>query len=241
LADGIIAISSRYVEDLEAAGVSPERIVMIDDAVDSASFHPMPPEPGYFQNRFNVSGLPLVGMVGRVSEFKRVVEFLEIVAALRLPAENQTRFLVIGDTFDDGYNRRVQLAMDRLALGDRVRFIGRCAGCEMPRLLASLDVLVTLSGGSIMFEAMACGKTVLSVRADGRHSRHTRDGLTAVCVTSSRPEAAAAALAGLLGDAALRQRLGRNAREWVEEHLSVKTMTEKTAAFYERLLAVSTC
>lgn len=236
LADGLIAISDRYVHDLVAAGVSQDRIAMIDDAVDASAFHPGLADAGYFRRRYNLEGRLFVGLVGRVSEFKGIIEFLEIVAALRLPAENQIRFVVIGDAFDDGYHHKVRLAMKRLALEERVRFIGRCSSREMPELLASLDVLVTLSGGSIMFEAMACGKPVLTVRKDGRHSRHELHGNTVLCVSSDNPGDSAAALARLLEDELLRRQLGDAALNWVRTHLQVEMMAEKTVSFYQKFL-----
>jgi glycosyltransferase involved in cell wall biosynthesis len=95
---------------------------------------------------------------------------------------------------------------------------------------------MTMSGGSVMFEAMACAKPVLYVRTDSRHSVHMRHGETAWCVTTDRPEPATAALAQLAGDPDLRQRLGLAARAWAQRHLSVATMVTRTQALYDRLL-----
>ena len=87
-----------------------------------------------------------------------------------------------------------------------------------------------------MFEGMACAKPVLSVRTDRRHSEHTRDGETALCVTTDRPEPATKALARLIDEADLREQLGRAARTWAEQHLSPATMVARTGALYDSLL-----
>jgi glycosyltransferase involved in cell wall biosynthesis len=106
----------------------------------------------------------------------------------------------------------------------------------MPKLLSSLDVLVSMSGGSVMFEAMAMGKPVLSIRNDGRHSQHTQHGHNAWCIDGTDVNLAAAELAGLLHNVALRRRLGHAGREWVEHNLSTTAMVRKTAALYHNLV-----
>ena len=108
---------------------------------------------------------------------------------------------------------------------------------DMPGLLGALDIVATLSGGSVMFEAMASGKAVLSVRADGLHSAHTRHDETAWCVTTGQAQEAAAGLARLMDDAALRARLGAAGRTWVRRELGVERMVAQTVAVYEQLLA----
>ena len=55
------------------------------------------------------------------------------------------------------------------------------------------------------------------------------------CVTTDRPEAATAALSRLIDDGGLRERLGRSARAWAEQHLSCATLAARTQALYERL------
>ena len=128
----------------------------------------------------------------------------------------------------------MQEAVQRLGLQGRVVFTGHCQ--DMPRAMASLDLLVTMSGGSVMFEAMACAKPVLSVRVDGRHSLHTRHYQTAWCVTTDRPEPVTEALDRLIGEDSLRERLGRAARAWTEQHLSPAALVARTQAVYGRLL-----
>lgn len=235
LADGIIAISRQYVKDLLAAGIPARRIEMIEDAVDLSSFRPGL-NGAVFRRKFQLPEGILVGLVGRVSPCKRVLDFLEMIAILPASLANTATFLVIGDTEDDEYNSKVKLAVERLGLQRRVRFTGRCnSGC-MPEAMAALDLLVTFSGGSIMFEAMACEKPVLSVRQEGRLC-HTLNGEIAIWVTTDKPGPAAESLRRLLCDTELRRRLGHAARTHVERRHSVKLMVDKTEAFYLRLLS----
>lgn len=227
----VIPIAARYEADLLAAGVAAARIREIDDAVDLGQFHPEARGWEEVRRRFDGEGRVLVGLIGRVERRKRVLEFLEAAAPL---AGTKARFLIVGQPSRPEYLREVQEAVERLGLSEQAILTGRCG--EVPALLSALDVVVTMSGGSVMFEAQACGRAVLSVRTDGRHSVHTRDGETAVCVTTDRPGPATEALGRLIEDEALRRRIGQAARTWALEHLSPELMVARTQAVYEELL-----
>ena len=231
-ASAVIVIARRYVDDLLAAGVPESRICLIDDAVDLDLFRSSGAQPNILRQRYGVGDAVLVGLVGRIVQSKRVLEFLDVIAPLA--HDERARFFIIGQPTHRRYLSAVRKAMDRLGLAEHVVLTGRCE--NMPQVMASLDILVSLSGGSVMFEAMACDRAVLSVRTDARHSLHTRHGETAWCVTTDRPEPATEALAHLIADGALRQRLGRAARARAEQYLSWKILATRTQALYDRLL-----
>jgi glycosyltransferase involved in cell wall biosynthesis len=235
LADAIIAIADRYVDDLIAAGIDPKRVHLVDDAVDTELFSPARADPDFIRRSLALDGLTFVGLVGRIGPFKRVREFLEIAAALPADVARSTRFVIVGEVEDHAYAKALREMVARHGLGKAVKFVGRYASAMMPAVLSALDLLVTLSGGSIMFEAMAMRRPVLSIRADGRHSRHTIHGETAWCVDSEAPPVAAAALARLLADAGLRDRLGEAGRARVDRHLSTGAMVAKVEAIYRGL------
>jgi glycosyltransferase involved in cell wall biosynthesis len=237
LADGVIAIAQRYVDDLLHAGVEPARVTLIDDAVNLELFDPKHADPSYIRRSFGIEGSLLVGFAGRLSSFKRVCDFLDIIKRLPADLTNSTHCVIAGEWDNPQYRREVERALVGLDLEQRVHFIGRCPSRFMPNWLSSLDLLVTMSGGSTMFEAMAMNKPVLSIRADGRHSQHTRHGDTAWCVDGDDADVAAAALARLLRDEPLRQRLGYAGREWVAQNLSSATMVANVRAFYQELAA----
>lgn len=240
LADGIIAIAQRYVDDLIAAGIDSERIALIDDAVDLSLFDAAVARPSPAFGALLPKGAPVIGFVGRISPFKRVCEFLEIAAKLSNITQMQPTVLMIGDVEDEPYAKRINATIKRLGLSRHIHFVGRQNAEEMPHVLSALDLLVTLSGGSIMFEAMAMGRTVLSIRADGQHSRHTRHNETAWCLNTEDPLVCAREMARLIEDGELRQRLGSAAREYTRKTLSIETMVSKTIALYDRITAART-
>lgn len=235
LADRVIAIALRYVDDLVAAGVDPARISLIDDAVDMTLFDPMKVDVGFLQREHSVSGKPVVGFVGRISPFKRAIEFLKMISLVPAEKRRDVQFVFVGEWENADYRKRVEQALAELDLLAFVKFIGRCDSKIMPHVLAGLDLLVTLSGGSVMFEAMALGVPVLTVRDEWRPMQHTRHGETAWCVNDPDLAVAAQALTQLIADTSERQRLGANAQAWVRSCLAVESMVTKTRAVYDSL------
>jgi glycosyltransferase involved in cell wall biosynthesis len=105
-------------------------------------------------------------------------------------------------------------------LGDRVRFAGPRTGADLDRSFAAADLMVLASRaetyGMVVVEALARGLPVVATEvgglaeALGRGGDHGRPGLL---VSPGDPSALGAALRSWLGDAGLRGRLRRAARE----------------------------
>jgi glycosyltransferase involved in cell wall biosynthesis len=231
-ADRIIGIAERYRAEIESAAYPAQQVTIIDDAVDPAEYRVDPAERDRVRKELGLSGLT-VGLVGRVEPLKRVSEFID--AAVRVPRELDATFLVIGALHREEYAELIRAKIADQGLPDRIRLVGRRN--DMPAILCAIDLLVTLSGGSVMFEAMACGTCVLSVRPDGRHSQHTVHQETAWCVTTDDPQPAADAMDRLLRDHELRSRLAEAGRVCVTNRLCPRLMTRKTEAVYDALLA----
>jgi glycosyltransferase involved in cell wall biosynthesis len=118
--------------------------------------------------------------------------------------------------FADGVRRR---AVDS-GLGDRVRFPGPRTGPELDRAYAAADLLVLASHaetyGMVVTEALARGLPVLAAEVGGVTEAlgHGEDGTRpGLLVPPGDPAALGAALRAWLGDAELRGRLRRAARE----------------------------
>jgi glycosyltransferase involved in cell wall biosynthesis len=121
---------------------------------------------------------------------------------------------------DPVYADRVQRATRSKGLDERVRFPGPRTGPDLDRAYAGADLLVLASRaetyGMVVTEALARGLPVLAADVGGvtealGHAQHsTRPGLL---VAPGDPTALGAALRAWLGDAELRGRLRRAARQ----------------------------
>ena len=118
--------------------------------------------------------------------------------------------------FADGVRRATRIN----GLGDRVRFPGPRTGPELDRAYAAADLLVLASHaetyGMVVTEALARGLPVLAAEVGGVTEAlgHGEDGTRpGLLVPPGDPAALGAALRTWLGDAELRGRLRRAARE----------------------------
>jgi glycosyltransferase involved in cell wall biosynthesis len=121
---------------------------------------------------------------------------------------------------DPAFAGGVRRATRKKGLDDRVRFPGPRTGPELDRAYADADVLVLASRaetyGMVVAEALARGLPVITcdvggvTEALGHGANGTRPGLL---VPPGDPAALGAALRAWLGDAELRGRLRRAARE----------------------------
>jgi glycosyltransferase involved in cell wall biosynthesis len=197
LAD-LIVVGSRFaarsLEDHAA------RVLVAPYGVDSTRFAPAPPgerRPGPLRVLF----------CGQLTARKGIGDLLD-AAALLDPA--RFGFVLAGP-----HVRGSSLG----TLAPNVRVVGAVAPVRMPDLYRSADVFVlpSLAEGSavVVLEAMASALPVVVTESTGADA--VRDGCEGIVVPARAPEAIAAALERLAGDADLRERLGRTARARVLE------------------------
>src|SRR6267143_1986849 len=178
-------------------------------------------------------GVPLVQMFHTLGALKngagvaaerepalRLAEERRIVAAAdRLVAAN-----AIGGEADEpagGHEADVRRRAAALGLGDAVTFVGSQPQERLRDWYVAADITVSPSYyesfGMVALEAMACGSPVVASRVGGLQST-VRDGVTGLLVPEGDPCALAASITRVLGDGALRWRLGREGQRWAAQH-----------------------
>ena len=120
-------------------------------------------------------------------------------------------------------------------MADRVRFTGRVPHEDVPALLKSADVVVSVPWyepfGIVPVEAMACGKAVV-VSAVGGHLDTVEDGGTGRLVPPRDPAALAAVLTQLLAEPGLRRKLGTAGAARAAARYSWDTVAAETEVVY---------
>jgi glycosyltransferase involved in cell wall biosynthesis len=239
-ATALVAISKRVEMRLaRTPGVPPEKIVLIHDAVDQALFLPRERcrNPDVLRKQYHTTGSVQVGLVGRVEKYKEQLSFVKIAREV-LNRTDKAVFFIIGEVKDDSYYRRIVKYLRENALLDRVHFTGRRE--DIGDVLADLDILVSLSGGSIRYEAMMCGVTVLCAWSrSAEESHHIRHNETGFLVTPHEIEPVVDVLVHAIEHDDVRQRIGRSAQVWAQQNLSHAVLVEDTQRLYDRLLAPS--
>jgi glycosyltransferase involved in cell wall biosynthesis len=180
-----------------------------------------------------LDGRPLVLFTGRMVPYKGVDVLLRGLAGLDAAA------VLAGD----GPRRAEWMALGRqLGLADRVRFPGEVTQAELLALYHACDLFVLPSVtraeafGFVQVEAMACGKPVVSTRVPSGVPWVNRDGETGLTVPPGDVAALRNAIARLLSDAPLRERLGAAARTRVLDEFTVEQMAARATAVYESVI-----
>jgi glycosyltransferase involved in cell wall biosynthesis len=136
--------------------------------------------------------------------------------------------------------RDVELAVERLGLGDAVRFV---SGLSEPALVdlfasASVGVVPSLYEGFSLpaVELMACATPLVATTAGALPEVVGPHGVTALHVPPGDPEALAAAVGRLLDDPELAARIGAAGRERVVERFTWRAVAAQTVAWYRTVL-----
>ncbi len=178
-------------------------------------------------------------MVGNTEDRKKGVLYL--LQAVRLLKEDLPVKLTVVDAPDpdDGFAPRL---VREYGLESLVAFTGRLSTPELVKQYCQAEIGVTASTvegfGLPAAEAMACSTPVVATTA-GALPEVVQDGTTGILVPPANPHALAGAIRLLLGDEALRRKMGDEGRRRVEQHFSWRETAERTLEVYREVQADS--
>jgi alpha-maltose-1-phosphate synthase len=238
-ADAIIAVSSGMRADVLAAypAVTPERVVVIRNGIDSAEYAP---DPGTaVLDRYGVDpARPAVIFVGRITRQKGVPVLLRAAASLAAEAQ-----LVLCA----GQPDTAELATEVTDLVAGLQ-ASRAGVIWIPEMLPKREVIQLLSHatvfacpslyeplGIVNLEAMACGTAVVGSQVGGI-PEVVVDGETGLLVPPDDPAALAAALNALILDPARAAALGAAGRKRTATEFGWDAIAAQTADLYASLL-----
>lgn len=201
----VIAPSVKIERLLRGYGVRVP-IAVVPTGVDLLRFTPGPPSRSLQDSLGLRPGIPVILSLGRLAAEKNVTEIIDLLAGVR---EEAWQLVIAGD---GPQAPMLRLQVQRLGLGDRVRFVGAVDPSQVPDYFRLADVFVSASRsetqGLTFLEALASGVPVLcrddasldGVVQDGHNGRRYRE-----------PEDFGRALSWLLRDPSLRRRWARGA------------------------------
>ncbi|ODA67178.1 N,N'-diacetylbacillosaminyl-diphospho-undecaprenol alpha-1,3-N-acetylgalactosaminyltransferase [Methyloligella halotolerans] len=216
---------AKLVEDL---GVAKDRIVLIPGSgVETETLVPLPvpPEP------------VTAAYVGRMLAIKGVPTLIEAYATLGDP-EPSFRLLLAGRCDPENPGSLAPEQLTEFASAFCIDWLGHVDDVREVWKQAHFAVLASSGGEGLpksLLEAAACGRPMVATDVPG--SREIAiDGKTAIVVPPDDPPALAAALDRMAKDADLRERLGANARNLVEEKFSADAIGQEIVALYRDIL-----
>jgi glycosyltransferase involved in cell wall biosynthesis len=204
----LVAVTGVLKSIIAAAGVAPERIEVVPNAIDPAAFQALAtPIPR--------SDRLVMGFVGFVRDWHG----LDAVIAAMAKHDGRPRLelVVVGD----GPARQ---ALERQAaeagLSERVRFMGLAAHDAVPGLVASFDIAlqprsVAYASPLKIFDYMAAGRAIIAPDQPNIREILT-DGVTALLFDPTRLEDMWRCVLRLAADPDLRARLGVAARAEID-------------------------
>jgi glycosyltransferase involved in cell wall biosynthesis len=210
-ADFVMPVTAVLAEQVRAAGVPPERIVVIPNGIDPARFAgAVTAETA--KTALGLTGKTVLGFTGFMRDWHGLDTILDWMGK---PDADPTLHLVLAGDGPALPALKAQAA--RLGITDRVRFAGLVDRDTVARMVASFDIAlqpksVAYASPLKLFEYMALGKAI--VAPDQANIREVVEhNVTALLFDPATPQRMIAAIDTLAGDRALRGRLGSAARD----------------------------
>jgi len=207
--------------------VPPNKLVFVTAAVDVKSFKPDLVEGNLIRERYGLRDSIVIGYVGTFASWHGIEELIEasIKVSERFP---RVRFLMVGPYFT--YAK--ELAQKRGVLNAYV-FTGPIPYVDVPKYINAADILVApynptkselrrkygIGSPLKVFEYMACGKPVITTAIEPI-TQVVHEGKTGILTTPGDSEALSEAIIHLIEKPIFAERLGKAAREEVEERYS---------------------
>ena len=211
---------------LDADGLDPARVTVIENGVDLDRFAGGPPP-------FARYGVVRVGCVANLRPVKNIGGLMR-AAKLVLARHPHAVFEVAGDGEERPALERMHA---ELGLGDRFKLLGSVA--DVPGFLRSIDVTVLPSHSegmsNALLEFMAAGRAVVATDV-GANARLAENGVRGRIVPPGDDSALAAAVGAIIDDPEAARRHGEAGRDYIAANYGRAAMVERFTAFFERLV-----
>jgi len=242
--DLFIARTERARCALLCEGVAPERIRVIGHGVDTARFSPGP-RPAELARKFAIGPDHIVILlVGRLVWEKGIFALADAARLLLAdprPGALQPLFVLAGDGEE---RRRLERRLELLGIQQHFRLLGNLPYELLPEVhrLADIFVLPSIATryvleqfGIALIEAMATGKPIVATHCGAIDEVVGDAGLL---VQANDYYRLSETLRTLLGNAPLRQQLGRSALERVQRKFRKERISSLISEAYHEVLAL---
>jgi glycosyltransferase involved in cell wall biosynthesis len=230
--DRFAVMSPSIADELERAGVAPERFVEVANGVDLVRFcPPSADERAAARAALGLADGPVALFAGQLVARKGVRPLLEAWSAVREAVPDATLVFAGHGAEADAVEREAE------APGARIRFLG--ARGDVVAVMRAADALVLPSRnesfGNVVAEALACGLPVVVGRTGVAEALEI-DGVAGRFVDPANPASIASALVDVLGSPSRAAELGARGRD-LARRFDFRVVAERYLAIYENMLA----
>ena len=241
LADQVTTICEGLREDIAVRGVAADRITVIPNAVDVASFRFGATPDDALRSALGLDGATVLGFAGSFYGYEGLHLLIDAAARL-LPAHPRLRVLLVGGGPQEA---ALKAQAESAGLAGRVVFAGRVPHDQVQRYYELIDVLAyprlpirltELVTPLKPLEAMAQGRMFVASDVGG-HRELVRDGHTGHLFRAGDVTALAQALDRVLADRDDWPRVRAQARRFVEVERTWAASVGRYQEVYRRALA----
>ena len=223
-------------------GVSSSKLVRFQhNAVDTKTYRPLTSSQRRLARRkFCIDESDFViGWVGRLEPRMQVEATIDQVSKLVSSGLGNVKLLIVGGGLineegveDQSYPKRLRKKIEELNLEGVTTFTGWIPQAQMPEVINCIDVMPLLEidpqGGSILREAMACGRVAMTVDGASGVQRQFAYSPHAILLPAAvYQNAAHLELTNLYLRRNELEEIGRAARKFAEEEMSFETQAHE--------------
>jgi len=210
-------------EELKTQDVPDHKFINLPFAVNTDKFYPLPENEVYtFRQSLGISKQhTVIGWIGRTALNMQLWDTLRLGKKLKERGVSGFKLLFIGggDAFE-----HLQQEVIKYDLSKETILTGWVPYEEVNKYVNAMDIVPLLEadpqGGSIVREAMACGRLAMSVDGpSGTQALFMKPQATILVKSEGYLNEATLAVAGLIGKHEEINRYGQKARAYVEENL----------------------
>ena len=224
--DCVVCNSHAAAELLIQQGLREDKLHIIGNGLPPAAF--VTPTESRGPDIFRV------GMIARMNAQSKNHRMLLNVAARLRGRMRKFELVLVGD---GPLRPELERHAKELGISDLVQFLGDRR--DIPAILASLDVTVLPSASeslsNAILESMAAGVPVIARDVGGNVELIAGD--RGILLAHADEEELEGAVSRISADVALRESLGRNARNFARENFTIEQMARKYDELYAELLA----
>jgi colanic acid biosynthesis glycosyl transferase WcaI len=209
-------LAESFAPTMHNLGVPDSKLVLIYDWVDTDLIRPLPRDNAFANEQMLTEKFVVLyaGNIGLSQGLQTVLK-----SAQQMAGYPDIEFVFVGD----GSGRERLVAQAKESKLTNVRFLPFQSRARLPEVLATADIsLVMLQRGmgaqslpSKSFSILASGRPLVSgVDEDSDMSRLIQRSEAGICVPPEDPDRLAEAILHLRGNPTLRERLGRNGRDY---------------------------
>ncbi|MBA7507581.1 N-acetyl-alpha-D-glucosaminyl L-malate synthase [subsurface metagenome] len=229
----IIAVSKVVADKVVKEGVSPNKIRIIPNAIDTQYFTTSAKRETKQPNAQYVV-LTVGGIIEHKGQLNIIKSATDIIA--RFP---NVLFLLVGPIRSKYYSTLLQEAIRELRLEQNVKLVGAVSQEDLLSYYQLCDLYLqpSLEEGfcRAILEAMACGKPVIGTPV-GEIPKFITESRAGILIPDSLPAEISRAVIKLLASEEVRRELGERAREYVAAGYSWQAVARQTVNLYHEII-----